>query len=297
MYDASHLHPSIARTWEVGAKRLEFLKCGHLEPGHGVEQAVVTSWIRSKEAGVLPSGLFSPPYDPLFDRRSRLTQLCQPHIDRMMSSIIWAPCGTTLSDRSGRVIDRWETSPAVATFLDKISLCPGYSYSEEFVGTNGIGTVLATGRPMQVIGREHFHDSLHSLSSFGIPIPEPTSGNPLGVLTISCPTEFSNRLIHSIVTLTVKMITAELDAATPRSSGLPTGEKVQATIKSPNQSIGSSRNMYPQKASKWRELEAAERQVIERALNSSGGNRVQAAAQLGIARSSLYRKMRIYGLI
>lgn len=297
MFDASHLHPSTARTWEVGAKRLEFLKSGHLEPGHGVEQAVVTSWIRSKEAGVLPSGLFSPPYDPLFDRRPHLTQLCQPHIDRMMSSITWAPCGATLSDRSGRVIERWETNPSVATFLDEISLRPGYSYSEEFVGTNGIGTVLATGTSMQVIGREHFHDSLHALSSFGIPIPDSKSGNLLGVLTLSCPTEFSNRLIHSIVTLAVKMISAELDAESPRKSGLQDEGKGKASVKLPNQSIDTSSNMYPQKVSRWRELEAAERKVIERALNSSGGNRVQAAAQLGIARSSLYRKMRIYGLV
>lgn len=296
MFDASYLHSSTSGTWEVGAKRLEFLRCGRLEPGHGIQQSVITSWVRSKQAGVLPSGVFSPPYDPLFDRRPNLTRLCQPHIDRMMSSMMWAPCGTTLADRSGRVIERWETNPSVATFLDKISLRPGYSYGEKFVGTNGIGTVLATGRPVQVIGSEHFHESLHSLSSFGIPIANPYSDNALGVLTISCPVEFSNRLIHSIATLTVKMIIAELDTKT-NNFGILTEGNEQASATLPKQSRKLSKNIKQQSASGWRELDQAERDVIERALSSSRGNRVQAAAHLGIARSSLYRKMRIYGLV
>lgn len=296
MFDASYLHASTTRTWEVGAKRLEFLRCGRLEPGHGIQQAVITSWVRSKQAGVLSSGVFSPPYDPLFDRRPRLSRLCQPHIDRMMSSMMWAPCGTTLADRSGRVIERWETNPSVATFLDKISLRPGYSYGEKFVGTNGIGTALATRRPVQVIGSEHFHESLHALSSFGIPIVDPHSDNTLGVLTISCPAEFSNRLIHSIATLTVKTIIAELDTATNRFGILTEGnEPTSAT--SAKRSGNLSQNINQQSASGRRELDQAERDVIKRALNRSGGNRVQAAAYLGIARSSLYRKMRIYGLV
>ncbi|HEY0475847.1 MAG TPA: helix-turn-helix domain-containing protein [Kribbella sp.] len=43
-------------------------------------------------------------------------------------------------------------------------------------------------------------------------------------------------------------------------------------------------------------LEAIERDAIVRALHEADGNRVQAAAALGIARSSLYRKLRTFGL-
>ncbi|WP_168581868.1 sigma-54-dependent Fis family transcriptional regulator [Gephyromycinifex aptenodytis] len=43
-------------------------------------------------------------------------------------------------------------------------------------------------------------------------------------------------------------------------------------------------------------LEAAERDAIIEALNAVGGNRVAAAARVGMSRSSLYRKLKVYGI-
>jgi transcriptional regulator of acetoin/glycerol metabolism len=43
-------------------------------------------------------------------------------------------------------------------------------------------------------------------------------------------------------------------------------------------------------------LESIERDAIVKALHDAGGNRVQAAAALGIARSSLYRKLNSFGI-
>ncbi|MFZ2176760.1 MAG: helix-turn-helix domain-containing protein, partial [Rhodococcus sp. (in: high G+C Gram-positive bacteria)] len=43
-------------------------------------------------------------------------------------------------------------------------------------------------------------------------------------------------------------------------------------------------------------IEAAERDTIITALRDAAGNRVQAAARLGIARSSLYRKIKTFGI-
>jgi transcriptional regulator of acetoin/glycerol metabolism len=43
-------------------------------------------------------------------------------------------------------------------------------------------------------------------------------------------------------------------------------------------------------------IEAAERDAIVGALREADGNRVQAATALGIARSSLYRKLKTYGI-
>ncbi|MGW3625213.1 sigma-54-dependent Fis family transcriptional regulator [Streptomyces sp. NPDC000880] len=43
-------------------------------------------------------------------------------------------------------------------------------------------------------------------------------------------------------------------------------------------------------------MESIERDAIVKALHSAGGNRLQAAATLGIARSSLYRKLKAFGI-
>ncbi|RZL80174.1 MAG: hypothetical protein EOP32_17555 [Rhodococcus sp. (in: high G+C Gram-positive bacteria)] len=42
-------------------------------------------------------------------------------------------------------------------------------------------------------------------------------------------------------------------------------------------------------------IEVAERDTIIKALRECGGNRVHTAEKLGMARSSLYRKLKIYG--
>jgi transcriptional regulator of acetoin/glycerol metabolism len=43
-------------------------------------------------------------------------------------------------------------------------------------------------------------------------------------------------------------------------------------------------------------IEQAERDAIIKALDQAGGNRLQAAKALGLARSSLYRKLKQYGI-
>ena len=43
-------------------------------------------------------------------------------------------------------------------------------------------------------------------------------------------------------------------------------------------------------------MEALERDAIVNALYAAGGNRMQAAATLGIARSSLYRKLKSFDI-
>ena len=44
------------------------------------------------------------------------------------------------------------------------------------------------------------------------------------------------------------------------------------------------------------DLQAAERSLIESALQNTGGNRRRAAERLGISERTLYRKLRLYGL-
>jgi transcriptional regulator of acetoin/glycerol metabolism len=43
-------------------------------------------------------------------------------------------------------------------------------------------------------------------------------------------------------------------------------------------------------------LEAAEREQILRALQASGGKRIEAARRLGLSRRTLYRKLSRYGI-
>ena len=57
-----------------------------------------------------------------------------------------------------------------------IHLTLGGDWREDVVGTNGIGTALATGRPAQVHAAEHFCEGIKSWTCAGAPIYEPGTG-------------------------------------------------------------------------------------------------------------------------
>src|SRR6266446_4841449 len=65
-------------------------------------------------------------------------------------------------------------------------LAPGFSSSEESVGTNGIGTALEGGRPMHVFGHENYAENLENLACAGVPIRHPVSGITLGAVDLTC---------------------------------------------------------------------------------------------------------------
>ncbi|BCS87170.1 sigma-54-dependent Fis family transcriptional regulator [Pseudodesulfovibrio sediminis] len=71
---------------------------------------------------------------------------------------------------------------------DKLNFGPGANWAEESVGTNAIGTSLVTGRPIQVMGEEHFCRSHHRWSCTAAPILDPR-GDIWGCFDISGPTE------------------------------------------------------------------------------------------------------------
>jgi transcriptional regulator of acetoin/glycerol metabolism len=60
--------------------------------------------------------------------------------------------------------------------LDSIQLAPGFSYAEEFAGTNGIGTALESGQAAHVSGHEHYAGQLADLACAAVPIRHPVSG-------------------------------------------------------------------------------------------------------------------------
>ncbi|HEV7465093.1 MAG TPA: hypothetical protein VGP96_02255, partial [Candidatus Dormibacteraeota bacterium] len=104
-----------------------------------VRPEIARSWVRSKQSGVIAVG------DPAtrhaeFDPGSRLLRLAAPILDRLADDVANADMVVILTDPSGLVLDRRAGTAALRRGLDRVLLAPGYLYSEETVGTNGIGT-------------------------------------------------------------------------------------------------------------------------------------------------------------
>ena len=167
------------------------------DPG-AVSDFVAASWRRSRGAGVAADG-GEVPFIGDVDISSRLVRCSQPIIDRLIDATEDIPLSIALSDNKARVLTRVDTTRTIGLLLDNISLAPGFDYAEGHIGTNGVGTVLEAGRSAQIVGPEHFHERFQPYSCSGAPIHDPMTGHIEGVLDLTCLTEHSTPMLHSIV--------------------------------------------------------------------------------------------------
>src|SRR5439155_1632832 len=66
-----------------------------------------------------------------------------------------------------------------------VNLRVGGSWNEQAVGTNGIGTALAEGRTVQVIGAEHYVSAWQRWVCTGAPIRHPITGETIAVIDVT----------------------------------------------------------------------------------------------------------------
>lgn len=147
---------------------------------------IAASWLRSYASGVPQDAEIALPYNDDFDRENRLSRAAQPVLERLIDSMSGTRHSMVLADVNGRIIKRWVAQKALNDKLDNASIAPGFEFTEEFAGTNGVGTALEERKAVVVHGTEHFADFLHRFSCVGIPILHPTRGTIEGVLDFTC---------------------------------------------------------------------------------------------------------------
>src|SRR5947208_4643467 len=158
---------------------------------------VVKSWHRSKLAGVDATAVLT---GVEVEERPATTLLraARPVMDRLAERLTNTPSGIWLSDERGAIVDRKLCDPALTGPTDRIGAIPGFAFSEEIVGTNGVGTVLEEARPMVVVGGQHFVEAFNRLACAGAPIRHPVTRRLVGVLDVTCPANIANELVLAI---------------------------------------------------------------------------------------------------
>ena len=189
---------------ELARAREQFLTVDALHP-EGVRQSILASWWRSRESNVLADRLeLQYVRDPDLD--TPLTRSADPVLRHLAEQLDGQPVSIVLTDPKGVVLSRLTSDVALERQLDRISLAPGFSYAESVVGTNGIGTALEAGRPMQVFGHEHYAEDLEELACAGVPVRHPTSGKTVGVLDLTCWRRDASPLLMTLAKTTAEQI-------------------------------------------------------------------------------------------
>ncbi|MCK8681022.1 GAF domain-containing protein [Streptomyces lichenis] len=114
-----------------------------------------------------------------------------------------------VADAEGRVLWR-EGHPAVLRMADGHGFAPGADWAEDTVGTNGVGTALVTGRPVQVHSAEHFVSTHHAWTCAGAPVTDPRDGRLLGAVDVSGPLATLHPATLMLVGSVARLAEAEL---------------------------------------------------------------------------------------
>lgn len=164
--------------------RIRFLTSESVELTE-VREPILNSWWRSRKADV-PADRIEVPYvgeehlDAVWVRNSR------PLLNQLAEQLDGQPVSLILTDPTGVVLSQHTGDSDLHRHLERVHLIPGFSYGEQFVGTNGIGTALEDGQPRRVFGHEHYAEHLDNLACAGVPIHHPLSGKMIGAVDLTC---------------------------------------------------------------------------------------------------------------
>ncbi|SHK48303.1 ATP-binding protein [Desulforamulus aeronauticus] len=167
-------------------------------------------WQRSKEYGIAPHKLSFNilSESELAGRRARIQELFtlyEPHLETIKKTVCTHSSSyyILLADHEGYVlhVDSDQDS------AQKMHFIPGTCFAERFVGNNAIGSVLATGVPLTVIGAEHYVQALQQWTSVGAPILD-GQGNMLAVIQVSVPCGMEGPYTFSITVAAAKAVEA-----------------------------------------------------------------------------------------
>ena len=172
---------------------------------------VLDSWRRSQALGIHPDR-FDLPFVREPNTDSPLNTAASVVLHQLADDLAAESVSVILTSADGVVLQRVASDPTIMNALDTVRLAPGFSYAEEFVGTNGIGTALETGRPTFIRGGEHYVGTLGGLACAGAPILEPLTRRIVGLVDLTCWDGQSDPLLFALARSAGSQIEARMSA-------------------------------------------------------------------------------------
>ncbi|MEV0068667.1 helix-turn-helix domain-containing protein [Amycolatopsis sp. NPDC050768] len=199
---------SISSPDRLANAREQFLSTEEVD-AESVRKTILASWWRSRTHRVAADHVKTPYVeDPNLE--TPLLQSAGAVLDALEDKLSDLAVSVVLTDDQALVLDRRTEDRALERYLDGVQLARGFSYAEEFVGTNGIGTALEGRQATAVFGHEHYAENLDTLACAGVPIRHPISGQVLGLLDLTCWKKDAGPLLLALAKATAHDIETEL---------------------------------------------------------------------------------------
>ncbi|MEM9350427.1 MAG: GAF domain-containing protein [Pseudomonadota bacterium] len=291
---------------------------------------IAASWHRShKRHGLDPSSakdarvLVGQELSERREQSERLIRIASAKLDQLHGLVGASGCAVVLTDSSGVILDQRFSAGDAGSFRSW-GLVEGADWSEESEGTNGIGTCLVEGKSVIVHRGEHFFSKNVAMSCIDSPIYG-ADGGLIGALDVSSAradqTGANNKLLSAMVAQTARQIEADnfraafTDARIVFAGDAEADRNALVAINADDVIIGATRaarqhygwSLKPEfdpvaatdlfgRGDGVTGFERGEKAAVVKALTRAGGNATAAARDLGIARATLYRRMKRLGL-
>jgi transcriptional regulator of acetoin/glycerol metabolism len=142
----------------------------------------------------------------LLVEKADLLQAARPYMRALSTAAGHERHAAMLSDEAAVVLDVVGDD---ATVLDPTFPGAGSILTEELSGANGIGTPLAEGRYLEIVGVEHFIEGFHAFTCQGLPIRS-LDGRVVGSLSTSVRKQEASGRLREIFMVAARGIEAEL---------------------------------------------------------------------------------------
>lgn len=179
-----------------------------------IRKDVLESWKRSEQFGVSPGQkktaiVWNDREIEEWSRKSPLYQVAHPILRHLTSQVQGTGHMVTLTDHHGRIVYLEGDAPILRKG-EEIHFVRGADWSEKTAGTNAIGTSLALAHPIQIFSFEHFSEGFHPWACASAPIHDPYTGELLGAIDLTGPTDYGQPHTLGIATMTASIIQQEL---------------------------------------------------------------------------------------
>ncbi|WP_346623805.1 helix-turn-helix domain-containing protein [Blastococcus montanus] len=139
---------------------------------------------------------------PLFtgsvDTGSLLYECGSQVLAGLHATIANEPVSLIVADRDGLVLARLCSDAGMRRSLDAVHLAPGFYYSEQQAGTNGLGLSLADRAPSLVRAGDHYCAELRGYTCAAVPVLHPVSGELAGSINLTTWSDSSSELLLAL---------------------------------------------------------------------------------------------------
>jgi hypothetical protein len=152
---------------------------------------IADSWLRSRDAGVDPTGRQAAPSvvehaGALELWASHPLAVAAPVIEECMTlASVESDQLMVISDADGMLLSIRGDARLRSRAADDMNFVEGALWSEAGAGTNAVGTALAAEHAVQVFAAEHFTEPVQRWTCAAAPVTDPDTGRLLGIIDLT----------------------------------------------------------------------------------------------------------------